>query len=662
MEEFKKAEEAFQHNKETALSDIKFALLSEQWDERDKSERRLDGRPYLTFNKLAAHVRQIVNDARESKPAIIVHPVDDDADPETAKVISGLIRNIEVTSNADIAYDTSIQQTVSGGFGYFRVNIDYTHDDSFDKDIKIERITNQFSVTPDPDSTSADGSDWMKCWITDRLPKDEFIARYPKAKKVNWENDYQHEGLDAVNDDGVWICEYWVREEIERKICKLSDGSVVDEDDYEKPEVLAIYQELGIVKVEERIVKSFKVTQYIMSGAETLETNEWAGKYIPIIPVFGDEIIVEGKKYYRSAIHNSIDAQRNYNFWRTTSTESVADNSKVPYIGEEGSFKDPEKWATSNRKKYAYLEYKKGMNMPQKQPYAGIPSGAVQEALNSADDIKSTMGMFDASMGAQGNEVSGRAIIARQREGDTSTFHFIDNMTRSIRQLGKVIIDLIPKVYTGERIIRVLGESGKVPQNIKIGQSQNADPMEGEGEQGEGFNLSRVYDLSLGKYDLVVDSGPSYTTKRLEAATQMTEMIRAFPQLMSVAGDILASNLDWPGATELAERMKLLLPPQLQEKNPELMQMQQQMQQMQQQAMAAVTELQKQIEQLKVDKEIEFKKLEIDAYSKETDRLKTMQTGMQPEQVQTLVAQTVMQLLQTPDITPTQQPMEIQNG
>ena len=149
-------------------------------------------------------MRQIVNDARESKPAIIVHPVDDDADPETAKVISGLIRNIEVTSNADIAYDTSIQQTVSGGFGYFRVNIDYAHDDSFDKNIKIERITNQFSVTPDPDSTSADGSDWMKCWITDRLPKEEFKARYPKAKKVNWENDYQHEGLDAINDDGVW--------------------------------------------------------------------------------------------------------------------------------------------------------------------------------------------------------------------------------------------------------------------------------------------------------------------------------------------------------------------------------------------------------------------------------------------------------------------------
>lgn len=636
--------------------------MSEQWDERDKSERRLDGRPYLTFNKLAAHVRQIVNDARESKPAIIVHPVDDDADPETAKVISGLIRNIEVTSNADIAYDTSIQQTVSGGFGYFRVNIDYAHDDSFDKDIKIERITNQFSVTPDPDATSADGSDWMKCWIEDRLPKDEFKARYPKAKKVNWENDYQHEGLDAINDDGVWICEYWVRKEIERTICKFSDGSILDKAQYENSDQKIVYEELGIVKVAERIVKSFKVTQYIMSGAETLETNEWAGKYIPIIPVFGDEIIVEGKKYYRSAVHNSIDAQRNYNFWRTTSTESVSDNSKNPYVGEEGSFVDANKWATANRKKYAYLEHKKGTPRPSKEPFAGIPAGAVQEALNSADDIKSTMGMFDASMGAQGNETSGRAIIARQREGDTSTFHFIDNVTRSIRQLGKVIIDLIPKVYTGERIIRVLGESGKTPQNIKIGQSQNADPMEGEGEQGEGFNLSRVYDLSLGKYDLVVDSGPSYTTKRLEAATQMTEMIRAFPQLMSVAGDILASNLDWPGATELAERMKLLLPPQLQEKDTELMQMQQQMQQMQQQAMTAVTELQKQIEQLKIDKEIEFKKLEIDAYGKETDRLKAMQTGMQPEQVQTLVAQTVMQLLQTPDITPTQQPMEIQNG
>jgi len=651
---YKKAEEAFRHNKETALDDVKFALLSEQWHEQDKTARENDGRPCLTFNKLVAHLRQIVNDARQNKPAIIVHPVDDDADPETAEVYSGLIRNIEVSSNADIAYDTAIQQSASGGFGFMRVNIDYTHDDSFDKDIKIERIVNQLSVTPDSDSTSADGSDWNKCWVTDRIPKDEFTARYPEAQKVNWEDDYGHCDFDAINDDGVWICEYWVREEVSKVILLFSDGTILDADELEDPDMALILQAYGLQEKDRRTVKSHKVTQYIMSGAETLETNEWAGKYIPIIPVWGDEVIIEGKKYYLSAIHNSKDAQRNYNFWRSVSTESVSDNSKTPYIGEEGSFIDPHKWASSNRVKYANLEYKKGSPPPQKQPYAGIPSGAIQEALNSADDIKATMGMYDASLGAQGNETSGRAIMARQREGDVSTFHFIDNMSRSIRHLGKIVIDLIPKVYTGERIIRVLGEDGKVPQNVKIGQAQQQEMEGGEDKEREGLNLARVYDLSVGRYDIVVDSGPSFATKRQEAATQMTEMVRAFPQLMQVAGDILASNMDWPGADELAKRMKTMLPPQLQEKNPEIMQMQQQMQTMQQQAQAAVAQLQNEIEQLKKDKAIDIEKLKIDAYSAETDRLKAMQTGMMPEQVQALVMQTVHNLLTTPDITPDQ--------
>jgi len=659
LDEYKKAEEAFQHNKETALEDIKFALLSEQWDQRDRSERMADGRPCLTFNKLSAFVRQIVNDARENKPSIIVHPVDDDADPETAKVMSGIIRNVEVISNADIAYDTAIQQSVSGGFGYARVNIEYTHDDSFDKDIIIERIINQFSVTPDPDSTSADGSDWNKCWVTDRIPKDEFKSKYPKAKKTNWTNDYHD---DYVNDDGVWVCEYWVREESDRVICLYSDGTIFDENDLKNHDLVALIEGLGLQKVDQRTVKSHKVTQYIMSGAEVLETNEWAGKYIPIVPIYGEEIIVEGKKYYRSAVHNSKDAQKNYNFWRTTSTESVSDNSKTPYVGEEGSFVDTNKWSTANRKKWAYLEYKKGMMRPTREPYAGIPAGAIQEAMNSADDVKATMGMFDASLGAQGNETSGRAIVARQRQGDTSTFHFIDNSTRFIRQLGKVVIDLIPKVYTGDRIVRVLGEDNKVPQNVRIGQSQDTDPSEGEGQQQEGFNVARVYDLTIGKYDLVVDSGPSYTTKRMEAATQMTEMIRAFPQLMQVAGDILANNLDWPGAHELAERMKLLLPPQLQDKNPELQQMQQQMQLMQQQAQAATAQLQGEIEKLKADKGIEIEKLKIDAFSAETDRLKVVQTTMTPEQVQALATQTVINLLQTPDITPQDQQPQIDPG
>lgn len=648
---FKKSVEADKHNKETALDDIKFAVLGEQWDEKDIQARQEDGRPYLTFNKLSPHIRQIVNDARQNKPSIRVRPVDDDADPETAEVLSGLIRNIEQSSNADIAYDTAISQSASGGFGYVRVNIEFAHDDTFDKDICIDRILNQFSVYPDHNATSADGSDWNYCFVTDRLPESEFDNKYPKADKTGWDDDSSDGSLESLNDDGVWIAEYWKREEVSKIICQISDGTIVDEEVYD--EYAEIYQAQGLEKTGTRTVKSHKVTQYILSGTEVLETNKWAGKYIPIIPAYGEEIAIEGKRYFRSAVHNSIDAQKTYNFWRTASTESVSDSSKTPWVGEEGSFVDEHKWANSNRVKYAYLEHAKGKPKPERQPFAGVPAGALQESLNSADDIKGTMGMYDASLGAQSNETSGRAILARQREGDVSTFHFIDNMSRLIRHTGRIIIDLIPSVYSSDRIIRVLGEDGKKPQNVKIGQQPEQPEQQGEDmQEQEGLNLSRVYDLSVGKYDIAVDTGPSYTTKREEAATQMTEMARAYPPLMQIAGDLMVKNFDWPGADELAKRLKASLPPQLQEGNPEVMQLQQQMQQMQQQAMQAVQQLKGELDQTKQDKTLEAEKIKIQAYDSETKRLQAVSTGMSPEQIQMMIMKTIQNLIQTPDVTP----------
>ena len=651
---FKKSVEADKHNKESALNDIKFAVLGEQWDEKDIQARQEDGRPYLTFNKLSPHIRQIVNDARQNKPSIRVRPVDDDADPETAEVLAGLIRNIEQSSNADIAYDTAINQSVSGGFGYIRVNVEFSHDDTFDKDITIDRILNQFSVYPDHNSTSADGSDWNYCFITDRIPETEFDKKYPKADKTGWDDESSEGNLEALNEDGVWIAEYWKREEVEREICQLSDGTIVDEDVYKEFE--DTYYELGLKKTGRRTVKSHKVTQCILSGTEVLEENDWAGKYIPIIPAYGEEIAIEGKRYFRSAVHNSIDAQKTYNFWRTASTESVSDSSKTPWVGEQGAFVDEHKWANSNRVKYAYLEHKKGVPRPERLPFAGVPAGALQEALNSADDIKATMGMYDASLGAQSNETSGRAILARQREGDVSTFHFIDNMSRLVRQTGRIIIDLVPSVYPGNRIIRVLGEDGKKPQNVRIGQQpEQPEQPEQQGEdmqEQEGLNISRVYDLSVGKYDIAVDTGPSYTTKREEAATQMTEMARAYPQLMQIAGDLMVKNFDWPGAEELAKRLKASLPPQLQDGNPELMQMRQQMQQMQQQAMQAVKQLKGELDQTKQDKTLEAEKIKIQAYDSETKRLQAVSTSMTPEQIQMMIMQTIQNLMQTPDVTP----------
>jgi len=612
--------------------------LSEQWDADVKSKRDAEGKPCLTINKLAANIRQVVNDSRQNKPAIRVRPVDDNSDPKTAEVFNGLIRNIETSSNADIAYDSAITQAVSGGFGYIRVNIDYADDDTFDRDIQIERIYDQFSVYGDPHATSADGSDWNCCFVVERMPKHEFEDKYPEADCTDFETEAEY---DFTNEEGVWVAEYWKREESVKTICLLSNGVVMDEDVYERD--AEMYQSVGVTKQETRATTTHKVTQYIITGKEVLETNEWAGKYIPIVPVYGEEVILENKRTFKSLIRDAKDAQRIFNYWRTTSTELVALAPKTPFIGEEGAFDvDTEKWESANTQNYAYLTHKKGTAPPQRQPFASIPAGVLQEAMNAADDIKATMGMFGASIGEEDNAISGRAIMARQRESDTGTFHFIDNLSRALRQIGRIIIDLVPHVYQPGRILRTIGEDNKKTENIQVGQPGQPNQQMPQQMPDGSESMRGVYDLTAGKYDVVVDIGPGYTTKRQEAAAQMIEFSRVNPQAAGSIGDLIAKNLDWPGADEIAKRLQ---PAAL---NPQMQAMQQQLQQMQ----LMLQQQGQQLQAAQVDKSIDIEKLKIDAYKAETDRLKVTAPVMDMQSIQALVVQTVQQLLQTPDVTP----------
>lgn len=548
-EAFELARDTEEDNRRDALADFRFARLGEQWDPKLIKRRELDARPCLTINRLPSFIRQVVNDARQNKPSIKVHPVDSSGDIETAKIYDGLIRHIEAQSNADVAYDTAAEHAVTGGFGYFRMNIDYARDDVFDKDILIERVANPFTVYGDPHSAAADSSDWDVAFITDTIPTDAFELKYPKAEAVDWEADFRELGAPWFEDERVLICEWWKREEIAKPILMLSDGTVIDRERFEAE--AEMFAAAGVQVVRERVIRSYKVTQRLMTGAEILETHEWAGRYIPIVPVYGDEVNVEGKRHLRSLIRDAKDAQRMFNYWRTAASELVALAPKAPFVGPEEAFKgeDADKWANANTASYPYIGYR-GAVAPQRQPFAGVPAGAIQEALNASDDMKAIIGMYDASLGARSNETSGKAIMARQREGDVATFHFLDNLTRAIRHGGKILLDLIPLVYGSERIVRVLGVDGTV-ETARLG--QKATLQDG----------TRVYDLAAGKYDLAVSAGPSFTTRREEAATQMTEMIRSFPQAAPLLGDLLAKNLDWPGADEIAERLQSLLPPQL---------------------------------------------------------------------------------------------------
>jgi hypothetical protein len=633
----KEAREAFElaadheaENRREALDDLRFARLGEQWPDQVQRDRELDGRPCLTINRLPAFIRQVVNDARLNKPAIVCHPVDDAADPATAEVFNGLIRQIEQSSDAHVAYDTALDFAVTGGLGYFRINTRYARDDAFEQDIVVERVANPFSIYGDPNSTAADSSDWNTAFVVDSLPKGAFAARWKGADAVDWTAD-AYAGLSGgpwLDGDQVMVAEYWRREPVTRTILALSDGQTIELELYRKQK--AMFDQLGVSVVgRPRSVASHKIIQRIMTGAEVLETIEWAGRYIPIVPVYGEEIHVDGRRRLRGLVRDAKDAQRMFNYWRTTSTELVALAPKAPFIGRKGAFEsDAAKWATANTQTHAYLEYD-GPEPPIRQGYAGPPAGAMQEALLASDDMKSIMGLHDASLGARSNETSGRAIMARQREGDISTFHYIDNLSRSIRHAGRILIDLIPKVYSTARVVRLLGPGGE-PAVLPVNRKFQGLAVDGQGRMQQ---IERIFDLGVGRYDLTVRSGPSFTSRREEAATQMIELIRAYPPAAPVIGDLLARNLDWPGADQIAQRLGALLPAQLRGPPPEMQQARTQIARMAQALQAAKAR----IAALEQDRSREDRKLQIDAFEAETNRMKAAASAAPEERPAPLV-------------------------
>lgn len=630
-EAFEQASEAENENRLAFIDDKKFARLGHQWPDKIVQDRQREGRPCLTINKMPAFTRQVVNDARQNKPSIKVHPADSGADPETAKIYDGLIRNIEYASSADVAYDTGIENAVDGGFGYWRIGLDYTCDDAFDLDITINRVADPLLVYGDPNSTAADSADWNTAFVIERMTTDEFERKYKGADKVNWEGDYGPLGDPWYEANSVMVAEWWKRDEVTRNIVLMSDGTVLDAERLE--EIKDFLAATGVTVVKERPAKGYKTTQIIMTGAEELERNPWPGKYIPIVPVYGDEVWLDGKRHLRSLIRDAKDPQRMFNYWRTTTTELVALAPKTPFIGPKGAFKtDAAKWATANTQSHPYIEHD-GNISPARQPFVGVPAGAMQEALNASDDMKSVMGLYDASLGARSNETSGVAINARQREGDVSTFHFIDNLARAIRHTGRIVIDLIPHVYSERRMIRVLGEDGK-PSQVPLGQPVPVTDKNGQPQIDPATQLpmTRIYDLNAGKYDLTVQSGPSFTTRREEAAAQMTELMRAFPQSAMVIGPLLAKNLDWPGADEIAEKLQQLSQPQ-QGMPPEVQQgiqkMQQTLQEMQQENQILVQEN----ASLKQGHDIKAQEAQIKGFEAETDRLRVAHEISQPPQV-----------------------------
>lgn len=550
-ERFHLASEAESKARVEALDDVKFSA-GEQWPEKVKHDREQDARPCLVINRIPQFIQQLTNDQRQNRPAIHIHPVSDDADVETAKILQGLIRHIEYNSNADVAYDTAFDGAVRGGRGFFRFITDYTDPNSFDQEILFKRIRNQFSVYIDPYSTEPDGADMNFGFIVDDMSPHEFKEQYPKAEKSSLE-DFQSIGdqkTDWVSSDAkIRVAEYFYKDYREQEIVLLSTGiSVVKED-------LPKHLLPNVTVVRERTSKIPVIRWVKMTGSEVLEKRDWIGRFIPIVPVYGNEIDVNGLRILEGIVRHAKDSQRMYNYWASSETETIALAPRAPYIGVEGQFEGFEgQWREANRKNHAFLQYRnvsvggQPANPPQRQVYEPPVAAITNARKEAAEDLKATTGIYDATLGNRSNETSGRAIIARNSQAQTSNFHFIDNLSRSLRHAGRILIDLIPKIYDTPRSIRIVHPDNQheVVEINKI-------------FQNGGKNV--IYNLALGKYDVTVETGPSYATKREEAVNAMLEFTAKYPEIAKVAGDLMVKNMDWPGAQEISERLRKMLPP-----------------------------------------------------------------------------------------------------
>lgn len=606
-----------------AVDDLRFKN-GEQWPEQIRASRTAEKRPCLTINKMKTFVHQITNDQRQNRPAINVTPVGDKADPETAKMLKGLIKQIERQSNADIAYDTAFDGAVSNGWGYWRILTDYEDDDTFDQVIKIARIRNPFRVYMDPDSQEPDGSDAQWCFISDLIPKAEFKQNWPNADQSDWDTTTGESYKDWVTQTHVRIAEYFCFETKKRKLLALTSGHIGFEDELAQELKDQIALDPSVVR-NEREVNAKKIRWYKITGREVLEENEWMGKWIPVVKVVGDEIDIEGKVTRAGLVRDAKDPQRMYNFWCTSETELIALAPKAPWIMEEGQVEGHEqRWKEANNKPYPYLLYKgtsvgnKPAPPPQRQQFAGPPAGVVQAKIGAAQDMQAVTGVrFDATQHERLADESGKAMRELKRIGELGNFHYVDNLGRSLRHTGRILVDLIPKVYDTNRVLTILREDDTEEQ---VGIDPTMQTAVGEDKTSDGRTRA-LYNPKVGDYDVAVTIGPSFATKRAEAADSMLGFMKAVPQAAPVIGDLIAKNMDWPGAQEIAARLAASLPPNLQKMSlgkfpPEAQSLIQsltgQLEQMQQQhqkalAMLGDKEADRQIERDKINKDFEAK-------------------------------------------------------
>ena len=547
-ERFRIMKDADEPNRRAAMLDLKFALVpGEQWDATQKTER--GERPCYEFNKIRVTGKRIVNDMRANRPQGKVRAVED-GDKPTADAMEGLIRNIWNVSDGDTVIDYAAEYQVFAGMGAWRVCVDYSDDTSFTQDIRVEALRNPFCLYADPassDPIKRDAADWI---VTDKISAVEYKRRWPSAKVESFEDDSFDDQEDWDDGETVRICEYWYKKPVAKRLLLLEDGRTVEDEG----------GELDSPVKQTRVVNTQDVYMCIASGSAILEgPTKWAGRQFPFVMIFGEWVVIDGKPQWMGITRFAKDPQRSYNVARTAVTETIAAAPQAKFWATPAQAEgNTGLWAEAHKKLYPFLMYNPdpaAPGAPQRMGGAEVPVALIQEAQIASDEIKAVTGIFDASLGNRSNEQSGIAIRARQAQGEIATFNYSDNMAKGIRRTWEILVDLVPKIYDTERTIRVLGVDG-AENYVKVN-SVEVDPQTG--------TLKPLNDLTRGRYDVAITVGPAFSTQRQEAAEIYTQMVQANPALFPIAGDLIMRSLDLPYADKMAERMKTLLPPAIQE-------------------------------------------------------------------------------------------------
>jgi hypothetical protein len=623
--------------RQEAVKDIQF-LVGDQWDPTAKAQRDARGAPALTVNRIPQFVRQVTNEQRQSKPAVTVSPVDDGSDKRTAEVFQGVIRNIEVSSNADAAYAAGGQSAAITGKGYWDIACEYEDERSFEQKIVIRRIKNPMSVVMDPGTKELAGDDARWAILSTDISTGEWKSKWPHIEMPKGA-DWKAEGdaaADWVARDGVRIHEFrYITDEPDTLIddpdggepmlaseladiaaAQMEQASGASVADYDKVALAKrIIAKAKASKIHTRPTTRRKACWAKIAGDQVVEKGELAGKYLQLVRVVGTEVDLNGETIYEGVIRHARDPQKILNLMVSSEAEAISLAPKSPWVATDKQIEGREEmWATANSKAHSVLIFNsdpQNPGPPQRVMSEANVSAITNARMQAADDLKATTGIYDGQLGARSNETSGRAILARQSQGQTANFHFQDNLAMAIRYTGRVLIDLIPRLYSGPRVLRILGEDGKTPEMVPV----NGHPGDFRGQSAE---QNPIF-LDAGRYDVTVSMGPSYQSRRQEIFAQLMELLKMNPSVSSIVMDLLVDSMDMPNGKVIADRLRKMLPPEIKPPDDgtpppqilaqQLAQSQQMIEQMTQQLHALSTQIETNAQDNAAKKEIELTKL-----------------------------------------------------